>query len=219
MYYWLIKTDKQNILVDVGTGPEFGKRLTNYVPPDVMLEKVGLKPSDIDTIIVTHAHWDHVDGLDAFKNAKVYIQRACYRFTVEDGAEFPFFGRFGYPTRKDSLALINLLWDKRLKLIDGDKTVFPGIRVIKVDGHYPGLQLVVVETKDKPLVLANDSMHFYTNLEKDHPMGLYFGNLRDIVKAYETIRELNGIVVPGHDPKVLDNFKRIHPEIAQIYPQ
>jgi glyoxylase-like metal-dependent hydrolase (beta-lactamase superfamily II) len=159
-----------------------------------------------------------VDGLDWYKNAKVYIQRACYRFTIEDGAEFPFFGRFGYPTRKDSLALFTLLWDNRLKLVDGNAEIFPGIKVIRVDGHYPGLQLVVVETKDKPIVLANDSMHFYANLEKDHPMGLYFGNLRDIVKAFETIRGLNGVVVPGHDPKVLDQFKRIQPEIAQIYP-
>lgn len=218
MYYWLIKTGKQNILVDVGVAPEIGKRLTNYVPPDVMLSKVGLKPSDIDTIIITHAHWDHVDALDLYKNAKVYIQRACYRFTVEEGAEYVFFRRFGYPTKKDSLALLTLLWDNRLKLIEGNAELLPGVKVVQVDGHYPGLQLVVVETKEKPIILANDSMHFYANLEKDHPMGLYFGNLRDIVKAYETIRQLKGVVIPGHDPKVLDQFKRIDAEVAQIYP-
>jgi len=218
MYYWLIKTDKQNILVDVGVGPDVGKRLTNYVPPDVMLSKVGLKPSDIDTIIITHGHWDHVDALDLYKNAKVYIQRAAYRFTVEEGAEFAFFRRFGYPTKKDAFALLTLLWDGRLKLIEGNIELIPGIRVIQVDGHFPGLQLVVVETKEKPIILANDSMHFYANLEKDHAMGLYFGNMRDIVKAYETIRRLDGVPIPGHDPKVMDQFKRIDAEVVQLSP-
>jgi glyoxylase-like metal-dependent hydrolase (beta-lactamase superfamily II) len=218
MYYWLIKTDKQNILVDVGVGPDVGKRLTNYVPPDAMLSKVGLKPSDIDTIIITHGHWDHVDALDLYKNAKVYIQRAAYRFTVEEGAEFAFFRRFGYPTKKDAFALLTLLWDGRLKLIEGNIELIPGIKVVQVDGHFPGLQLVVVETKEKPIILANDSMHFYANLEKDHAMGLYFGNMRDIVKAYETIRRLNGVPIPGHDPKVMDQFKRIDAEIVQLSP-
>lgn len=218
MYYWLIKTEKQNILIDVGVGPEVGKRLTNYVAPEAMLAKVGLKPADIDTIIITHGHWDHLEAMDAYKNAKVYIQRAAYRFTVEEGAEYAFFRRFGYPTRKDSFTLLTLLWDNRLKLLDGDAELLPGVNVVKVDGHFPGLQLVVVGTRGKPIILANDSMHFYANLEKDHPMGLYFGNLRDIVKAFETIRALNGIPIPGHDPKVLEQFKKIDAEVVQIYP-
>jgi glyoxylase-like metal-dependent hydrolase (beta-lactamase superfamily II) len=218
MYYWLIKTEKQNILVDVGVGPEVGKRMTNYVAPEAMLAKVGLKPADIDAIIITHGHWDHLEAMDFYKNAKVYIQRAAYRFTVEEGAEYAFFRRFGYPTRKDSFTLLTLLWDNRLKLLDGNADLFPGIKVIQVDGHFPGLQLVVVETKGKPIIMANDSMHFYANLEKDHPMGLYFGNLRDIVKAFETIRALNGIPIPGHDPKVLEQFKKIDAEVVQIYP-
>lgn len=218
MYYWLIKTPNQNILVDVGAGTEVGKKLTNYVPPDVMLSKVGLKPSDINSIIITHGHWDHLEAMDSFKDAKVYIQRAAYRFTVEEGAEYAFFRRFGYPTRKDSFTLLTLLWDNRLKLLDGNAELFPGIKVIQVDGHYPGLQLVVVETKEKPIILANDSMHFYANLEKDHAMGLYFGNLRDVVKGFETIRKLNGIPIPGHDPKVMEQFKRIDAAVVQISP-
>jgi len=183
-----------------------------------MLRKVGLEPSDIDAVIITHTHSDHVDALDWYKNAKVYVQRECYRFTVEEGAEYAFFRRTGYPTRKDSLALFNLLWDNRLKLLDGDAELFPGLKVIRVDGHYPGLQLVVVRTKDKPIILASDAVHFYANLENDHPMGLYFGALRDLVKAFETIRQLNGIVVPGHDPEVMTHFKQIDKEVVRIHP-
>lgn len=220
MYYWLIQTDTQNILVDAGMTPEMASRRNyrNYVAPEFTLGEVGLKPSDIGTIIVTHAHWDHVDALELFQNSKVYVQRACYRFTVEEGAEHPFFRKTGYPTRKDSFAFLTLMWDNRLRLIDGDAALLPGIHVMKVDGHYPGLQIVVVDAADRRIVLASDSLHLYRNLEEDHPMGLCFGNMSDVLKAFETLRRLNGITVPGHDPKVMDRFKLVGKYAVQIYP-
>jgi glyoxylase-like metal-dependent hydrolase (beta-lactamase superfamily II) len=220
MYYWLIRTDTQNILVDAGMRPEMAsqRNYKNYVTPDLTLGEVGLKPSDIDTIIVTHAHWDHVDALELFPNSRVYIQRACYRFTVEEGVEQPFFRKTGYPTRRDSFALLTLMWDSRLRLIDGDATLLPGIHVIKVDGHYPGLQIVVVDAADRRIVLASDSLHLYRNLEEDHPMGLCFGNLSDLLKAFDTLRRLNGITVPGHDPEVMARFKSVGKYAVQIYP-
>ena len=219
MYYWLIKTKGRNILVDVGSGPDFSKRYLKYQPPDVMLSKIGLKPSDIDTIIISHPHFDHIDGMDFFKDAMVYIQRAAYRYAVEEAPEFKFFRGSMYPRKKDTLTLVNLMWDTRLKILDGDKELFPGIKVIKVDGHYPGMQIVVVQTAGKPVVIASDAVHIYDNLEKDKPMGIYHGNLRDIVKGFEIIRELNGIVLPGHDKKVFERgFKVIDESILQVYP-
>ena len=44
------------------------------------------------------------------------------------------------------------------------------------------------------ILLASDAVHFYANLENHYPMGLYFGTLRDLVKAFETIGQLNGVV-------------------------
>lgn len=153
MYYWLIQTDTQNILVDAGMTPEMAsqRNYRNYAPPDSTLGEVGLKPSDISTIIVTHTHWDHVDALEFFQNSDIYVQRTCYRFTVEEGVEHAFFRNTGYPTRKDSFAFLALMWDNRLKLIDGDTELLPGISVMKVDGHYPGLQIVLVNTLIDPL--------------------------------------------------------------------
>lgn len=219
MFYWLIKADSHNILVDAGMSPEAaaGFKFPNYVSPDVLLGKVGLKPSDIDSIIVTHGHFDHIEGVHQFKNAKIFAQRETYRFMVETGPEFTFFRQRGYPQKTDSLMVLNLMWDGRLKLVDGNAELFPGIRVIRVDGHMPGLQIVVVETKDNPIVLTSDALVLYLNLERDHPMGGVNGSQVDILKGFEIIRQLKGTVVPGHDASVLDRFKKIESNVVQIY--
>ncbi len=220
MMYWLIQTRDRNILVDVGSGTDFAKRYQKYQAPDAMLSKVGLKPSDIETIILTHPHFDHLDGMDFFKKSKVLIQRAAFRYAVEESPEFRYFRNSLYPRKKDTYTLVDLMWDNRLKLLDGDKELFPGIKLIRVDGHYPGLQMVVVNTGGKPVVIAGDAVHVYDNIEKDRPMGLFQGEVRDVVKAYETIREFDGIVLSGHDNKVGERFKDkvIGDAVYKIYP-
>jgi glyoxylase-like metal-dependent hydrolase (beta-lactamase superfamily II) len=207
MMYWLILAKDHKILVDVGSGPGFATSYQGYQSPETMLAKLRLKPSDIDTIILTHPHFDHLDGMGSFKTSKVLIQRAAYRYAVEESPEFKFFRNSIYPRRKDTYTLVDLMWDNRLKLLDGDKEVFPGIKVVRVDGHYPGLQMVVVKTEGKPVVIAGDAVHVYDNLEQDRPMGLFQGEVRDVIKAYETIREFEGIVLPGHDSKVGERYK------------
>ena len=218
MYFWLIQTGDHNILVDTGTGPDWATRYAPWVSPEVLLSKVGLKASDIDTIIVSHPHFDHVDGLEYFKNATVYIQREAYRFLTEEAPEFAFIRGSNFPRKKDALTLFDLAWNGRLKFLDGDAEIFPGIKTIKVGGHHPGLQITVVQTGAKAVVLASDAVHQYVSLEKNIPMGFYQGNFKDVVKALETIRQINGVVVSGHDKQVLDRFKRVQEGVVQIYP-
>ena len=122
MFYYLIKTDEHNILVDSGVDAQSAAKMkiAGFSLPDVTLGKLGLKPSDIDIIILTHGHWDHADGVGMFPNAKIYLQRDCYRWMVEGGPEFPFFRKYNYPSKVMSFAMLTLMWDDRLKLVDGD---------------------------------------------------------------------------------------------------
>jgi glyoxylase-like metal-dependent hydrolase (beta-lactamase superfamily II) len=220
MYYYLIKTDTQNILVDVGITPDLAvaRKIANYIPPDELLGRLGVKISDINSIIVSHGHWDHADALEMFPKSTIYMQRECYRWMVEGGPEFSVFRRLGYPDKKLSFSMLTLMWNGQLRLVDGNAELFPGIKVLKLDGHHVGLQSTVIATEGKPIVLMSDNVYFYENLEKDHPIGTFTGSLADIVKGVETLRRINGVLVPSHDPKVMDRFKPVDKAIVQIYP-
>src|ERR1700727_721378 len=84
---WLIKGDKgKNILMDAGFrndiegAKDFG--VAGYIRPDSALAKVGLKPGDITDIILSHPHWDHIDGVGLFPNAHIWIQKEDYNYFV-----------------------------------------------------------------------------------------------------------------------------------------
>ena len=217
MYFWLIQTSDHNILVDTGCGPDWASRYNPYETPESLLTKVGLKPTDIDTVIISHPHFDHVDALPLFTKATTYIQRAAYQFTTEGAPESSFLRTSGFPRKKDSLMLLEMLWDGRLKLLDGDIELFPGIRVIKVDGHFPGLMITVVQTKAKPVILASDSVHQYVELERNIPTGMYQGSLKDTAMAMEIVSALDGIVVAGHDKAVMQRFKPEKEGVYRVY--
>ena len=180
--------------------------------------KVGLKSSDIDTIIVSHPISITLMAWGFSRTPSVYIQRAAYRFVTEEAPEFAFIRGSSVPPKKGCCNAPRPAWDGRLKLLDGDTEIFPGIKTIKVDGHHPGLQITVVQTGAKPVVLASDAVHQYVNLEKNIPMGLYQGNLKDVVKSLETIRQLNGVVVSGHDKQVVERFKLVQEGVVKVYP-
>jgi glyoxylase-like metal-dependent hydrolase (beta-lactamase superfamily II) len=85
--FWLIKGNNgKNILLDAAFIPgshyekEFG--LKDYVRPDSVLPKLGLKAGDITDIILSHPHWDHISGIGLFPNARIWIQKDDYNYFV-----------------------------------------------------------------------------------------------------------------------------------------
>jgi glyoxylase-like metal-dependent hydrolase (beta-lactamase superfamily II) len=76
----------KNILVDAGFLKDIpqGKyfEIVNYIRPDSALAKVALKPEDITDIILTHPHWDHIDGVGLFPKAHIWVQKDDYGYFV-----------------------------------------------------------------------------------------------------------------------------------------
>src|SRR5918999_462301 len=81
----------RNVLVDAGFYREkFVERWrpVAYEQPSAALRRIGLRPEDVTDVVVSHVHWDHLDGADLFPNARIWIQRAEFEHYV-DGAGRP----------------------------------------------------------------------------------------------------------------------------------
>ncbi|MEL7184787.1 MAG: MBL fold metallo-hydrolase, partial [Pseudomonadota bacterium] len=77
-FMWLLRGDGRHILVDTGYDAAEGARRARPIltDPVAALAPFGLTPDQIDTIIVTHLHYDHAGGLHLFPNATLHLQAA-----------------------------------------------------------------------------------------------------------------------------------------------
>src|SRR5882672_4120990 len=84
---WLIKGNNgRNVLVDAGfLSDANGAKdfdVAGYIRPDSALMKLGLHAGDITDIILSHPHWDHIDGIDLFPHAQVWMQKEDFNYFV-----------------------------------------------------------------------------------------------------------------------------------------
>ena len=133
-----------------------------------MLRRAGADPDEVDTVILTHNHFDHAGCAGEFRNAHVYIQR---REITEYQAARAMPRRFEFLTRSCEPALPELL-DKRARdglatLADGELEVAPGVSLWPAFGtHTAGSQVVSVTTgQNGRWLFAGDNVYAYENLE------------------------------------------------------
>ena len=221
---WLVKGDNgKNILIDAGflkdmkEAKDFG--VGNYSRPDSMLFKVGLKREDITDVILTHPHWDHIDGIDLFPNAHVWIQKEDFNYFVggawqSDGNNWAF-------NKRDVRKLIDVNLAGKLTLVDGDdKEIIPGIKVYTGSRHTFNSQYVLVKTGVDRIILASDNIWLYYNLEylKSAPSYGTF-DTSGYVKSMQRMKTLAShikYIIPGHDPKIFSMFPVIEEGIVKI---
>jgi glyoxylase-like metal-dependent hydrolase (beta-lactamase superfamily II) len=145
--YWLIRGNNgKNILVDAGFLKDldiFKKLNTSfYIRPDSVLLELNLKADEITDIILTHPHWDHVDGVSLFPKAHIWIQKEDYNYFV--GEAWQKEGRHGGFYKRDVDSLVSLNLAGKLTLVEGDnKEIFPGIRVFSGSRHTYNSQYVL----------------------------------------------------------------------------
>ncbi|MEZ5799857.1 MAG: MBL fold metallo-hydrolase [Nitratireductor sp.] len=77
-FIWLIRNDERTILVDTGYDAKEAAQRDRpiLVEPSAALADIGVAPDSIDSIIVTHLHYDHAGGLAQFPQARLHLQEA-----------------------------------------------------------------------------------------------------------------------------------------------
>ena len=196
--------DGRNILIDTGLPevmPEGYSEFENAVDVIEQLASLGLKPDDIDTVISTHYDGDHAGRHAAFTKAQYVVQRTHHL----DAASNPRY------------AGIRPQWDQpmaRIRLVDGDTELLPGLELIETSGHVPGHQSVLVRLPQSGAILLTvDAVPFGAGFTRDEQ-----GNDSDpdaaairasTIKLLDLVeREHIGLVIFGHDQAQWETLKK-----------
>lgn len=158
---YLINTGKNLILVDTGNGkqanPAVGKILSN-------LQAAGYKPEQVDTVLVTHLHGDHIGGLLnegklAYPNATVYVNKreTDYWLSEENLKQAPE-DRKPYFQRAQEI-FRPIIAANKLKTFSGEETIYPGIIAQPALGHTPGHTAYRAESDGKKMLMWGDTIH------------------------------------------------------------
>ncbi len=200
---YLVQTgDGKHILIDSGlpeTMPEGETDFENGQDVVQQLANLGLTPDDIDTVVSTHYDIDHAGRHGAFTKAHYVVQRAHHL----DAASNPRFAA----NRPE--------WDRpteRIRLVDGDTELLPGLELIETSGHVPGHQSVLVRLpKTGAVLLTVDAVPFRAGFTRDK-QGDGSNPDADAIRA-STIklldlveREKIGLVIFGHE---MDQWKTL----------
>jgi glyoxylase-like metal-dependent hydrolase (beta-lactamase superfamily II) len=211
--FWLIRGGGHNILFDSGFHRErWFKEWTikDYLRPDEAVKLAGVKPEEITDVVISHAHWDHMGGIDLFPKAAVWIQKEEFRYYTGDAWQPG--GNHGGIDPEDVKELVRVNTEGRLHLIDGDNVeIFPGIRAYIGGRHTYASQYLRVDGTP-PFVLASDNIYLWRNLaeHKASAMGVFSeADLPANIKNQARMIELAGSpdrVIPGHDALQFQKF-------------
>jgi glyoxylase-like metal-dependent hydrolase (beta-lactamase superfamily II) len=223
--FTVLRSAEHTILVDsgyqhAGRGRELADEdgISVWQDPARLMARAGAAPGDVDAVVVTHAHFDHLGNVAAFPNATVYIQRRevekwSWAVSLPRSMDWLKQG----VSLDDLATLLRLAGEGRLRLVDGPaEDVFPGVSLVPdFDTHTYGHQHVVIRTASSGVwVVPGDVMFLYANIEgiggdgRYVPIGLAMGSQENCMLALDELMRVTGgetsRILPGHEKLLWD---------------
>ncbi|SLN65445.1 N-acyl homoserine lactonase family protein [Oceanibacterium hippocampi] len=204
---WAIVGENRVILMDSGPDdPAWVRanldRVVEREPgmdPVSALARIGIAADQIDTVVISHLHWDHSGSLELYPNAEILVQREelayancpapcfCRTYAAPIGGHSPSWHRVA----------------RRIRPVTGDFTLAPGIDVLHLPGHSPGMQGLSVATANGRIVLGSDTFNLFENFEQGVPPTIHT-DIDAWFRSLERVRAITDTVLPAHDMKVLE---------------
>lgn len=161
----------------------------------------GVSPEHVRLVILSHLHHDHAGNLDLFPDADVVVQRRELEVAQAEVAA----GTPGSIYRREEVS-----GAVRWRVIDGEREILPGIRLIPAPGHTEGLQAMLLDL-ERPMLVTSDACYTARNFGPPARLpGLY----RDASETLRSVERLRGIagrsgafVMFGHDAEQFSRMR------------
>lgn len=177
----LLSTAKGYALFDTGA---IGDRVGLFAA----LEARSITPEQIETVILSHLHFDHAGNVECFPDAEIILHQDEYFYAQQ------------HCTSDIALSrsqVEGVLRSQRLTVVNGDVEVLPGVRMIRTPGHSGGHCSLVLNLDGQCVVLAQDAVKNRAELANGRSVGAFDAASADA--SIKLIAEMADVIVPGHD--------------------
>lgn len=200
------------VVCETGIGTKLSEKRAQQVglrePEGLLhsLQRLGIRPDEVDAVITTHLHWDHAGGLTrrnergglelTFKRARHFIQRSEWDFAL-------------HPDIRSQAAYIvddfTPLDDgnKLVEFLDGEAEVLPGVHIRHVGGHTPGSQVMVLRSGELACAVTGDLVCQTPHLRVPWTMAADIEPLRVLAQKARLLEEAEThrwLLVLSHEP-------------------
>ena len=199
------------IVCETGIGNKLSEKRAQQVmlrePESLLhhLQRLGIRPDEVDVVVTTHLHWDHAGGLTrrnqegevelTFKRARHFIQRSEWDFALQpDIRSRPSYITDDFTPLADGNDLVEFL--------DGDAEVLPGVHLRHVGGHTPGSQVLVLQSGELACVVTGDLACQTPNLRVAWNMAADIEPVRVLqekAKLFEEAEQHRWLLVLSHE--------------------
>ncbi|MDG2390037.1 MAG: MBL fold metallo-hydrolase [Planctomycetaceae bacterium] len=209
----LIRMGDKNLLIDTGYGSKMSDKQRRFIyaeagnPLERSLAEQGVSREEIDTVVLTHLHFDHAGGVTRrnengelkleFPNAEHVIQQGEWNVANADWPEL----RGVYTSENYEL----LADSAQLRLIEGDVEIAPGVRCVVTGGHTEFHQAIVIEHGDEAFYHLADICPTSWNLPTAWCTGFDLNQLetrRSKRRLLQEISERDAWLLFDHDPEL-----------------
>ncbi len=151
-YFYYFEKDSFKILIDSGTIDQLQVdrfKIKNYKSPENVLLGYGISSSSITDIFITHSHFDHIEGVLRFPNAKIHIQKLEY-LQFKKSSNY----------KKNEKFFLKKEIENSLFLLNGEASVYDFIKVIPTYGHTVGSQAIEIKSELNHFIITGDECYF-----------------------------------------------------------
>lgn len=210
---FLLQTPERLVLVDAGVGAGKSRRLAAFhrreVDCSAHLERRGIDARDIDIVLLTHLHPDHVGGAarwvggrwtPTFARARHLLSAAEYGFWTGPDADHAMLSTGDFVT--DSV--LPLRDAGLLEVVTGEREVCPGIRFVPTPGHTPGSACVAVASEGQSALLTGDLVHHVSQVHQPELNSKFcLGGVdaqRQRRRVLTVVADTGTVLIPSHFP-------------------